>query len=61
MVKSRRTLSVYLLLLYLQTCHSVQSSALFKLSVSGMFLACFCTLVVAFINLYFSYEQGSGF
>ena len=42
MVNPGRILSVYMLLLYVQTCHSVQSSALFKLSVSGNpTLACY--------------------
>jgi hypothetical protein len=36
-------LSVYLLLLYTQTCSSQQSRAWFKLAVSGMYIACIKT------------------
>ena len=47
-----RILFVYMLLLYVQRCNSVQSNALFTLFASGNpTLACNCMLRVAIINL----------
>jgi hypothetical protein len=43
-MNSGHTLIVYLLLLYTQTCSSLHSSALFKLSVSGKCCTCIMKL-----------------
>ncbi len=53
MVMSGRILFAYMLLVYVQRCNSVQSSAFFRLFASGNpTLACNCTLGLAFLNLH---------
>ena len=59
MANSWQALSIYLVLLFAQTCCSLKSSALFKMAISGnLVIAHSDTLIVGFIdNKTFSYEQ----